>query len=126
MQIQPRDEFERAAFAHLESLGRLRPGWDSYRAPVPSQSATANARAFLMVLLDAGLPPPMIDASVVGGIAITLRQGSRKGVVEFYNDGAAVLLLADDATEELSTRDLSTTPAAFAEAARQIHAYVKD
>ena len=111
-------------FALLEGLLRLPAGWDSYRAPAPTIAAVSNARRFLRTMLDGGLCPSSVDASAVGGVAITVRRGGRKGYAEFYNDAGAVLLLADDGSEELATRDLATTTAAYSEAIREIREYV--
>ena len=76
----------------LETLRGLRPGWDSYDAPVLSPQAIELARDFLgSVLASESAPTPVrVCASVEGGVGIVFQRGSRYADVEFLNDGSIV------------------------------------
>jgi hypothetical protein len=81
-------------FAKLESLHELKPGWNGYTAPVPSDTALQTASIFLAELQAQGFEPTRLAPSAMGGVAITRRQGDRKGFVEFYNDGTVYALFS--------------------------------
>ncbi len=76
----------------LDALRGLRPGWDSYDAPVPSPQAIESASDFLgSVLASESAPAPVrVCASVEGGVGIVFQRGSRYADVEFLNDGSIV------------------------------------
>jgi hypothetical protein len=90
----PRSGF-RKWFAKLESLTRLKEGWDSYSAPAPRQESIDAAGSYLSVLELLGWEPTRVEASVMGGVGVTHRQGDRKVYIEFYNDGRVHALLSD-------------------------------
>jgi hypothetical protein len=81
--------------AQLEGFRQLKTGWNSYTAPAPADGAIHNARVFLDELRAHAFEPTRVAPSAMGGIAITRRQGERKGFVEFYNDGRVYALLSD-------------------------------
>ena len=82
-------------FAQLGSFRALRAGWNSYTAPAPEDMAIRSAGMFLAELRAQGCEPTRVAPSAMGGIAITRRQGDRKGFVEFYNNGKVYALFAD-------------------------------
>jgi hypothetical protein len=84
----------------LESLSTLTPGWNRQGAPPPSEEAIRTARQFIVVSVNDGQPPTRVAASAVGGVGVTRQAGERMAYVEFYNEGAACALLADDSTDE--------------------------
>ncbi len=84
----------------LESLSRLAPGWNRQGAPAPSEKAIQTARQFIEALVNDEQPPTRVAASAVGGVGVTRQAGDRMAYIEFYNDGAACALLADDAGYE--------------------------
>jgi hypothetical protein len=84
----------------LESLSKLLPGWNRQGAPAPSEKAIRTARQFIEAMVNDGQPPTRVAASAVGGVGVTRQVGERMAYVEFYNDGAACALLADDAGDE--------------------------
>src|SRR5712671_2276675 len=84
----------------LESLSKLAPGWNRHGAPAPSKEAIRAARQFIEALVNDGQPPTRVAASAVGGVGVTRQVGERLAYIEFYNDGAACALLADDAGDE--------------------------
>jgi hypothetical protein len=86
--------------AKFRALKELRDGWNSYSAPAPPPASNDNAYRFFV---DANIPPTRIAPSAVGGVGITYRHGSRKVYVEFFNDGRANGLFADDATQNAHT-----------------------
>jgi hypothetical protein len=79
----------------LEDLRQLKPGWNGYTAPVPSDTALRTASMFLDEMRTQGFEPTRLAPSAMGGVAITRRQGDRKGFVEFYNDGTVYALFSD-------------------------------
>ena len=84
----------------LESLSTLAPGWNRQGAPAPSAVAIRAARQFIESLVNDGQPPTRVAASAVGGVGVTRQVGERLAYIEFYNDGAACALLADDTGDE--------------------------
>ena len=86
----------------LLQLRRLRDGWNGYAAPAPSERAIDTANSFLDLLLRAKHKPKRLAPSVVGGVAVTQRSGSRKIYVEFFNDGKVFALFSDGSSEPVS------------------------
>jgi hypothetical protein len=84
----------------LESLSKLTPGWNRHGAPAPSKEAIQAARNFVEALVNDGQPPTRVAASAVGGVGVTRQAGERIAYVEFYNNGRASALLADDSADE--------------------------
>jgi hypothetical protein len=84
------------------SFARLAEGWNGSRAPAPARQAIENAARFVSAMAEAGSDPTRVAPSAVGGIAITRRVGDRKALVEFFNDGPASALFADDAAQQLT------------------------
>ena len=87
--------------ATLDSLTRLKDGWNGNAAPAPSDLAIDNARRFCSWALD----PHRIAPSAVGGVSLTYKRGDRRAYVEFDNDGAACVLYDDGPVERFHPRD---------------------
>jgi hypothetical protein len=96
--------------AKVWSFTRLSPGWNGGRAPAPTLAAIGNAARFVFAMAEAGYRPTRIAPSAVGGVAMTRRVGERKALVEFFNDGSASALFADDATRQMETQRVPVTP----------------
>jgi hypothetical protein len=84
----------------LESLSKLALGWNRHGAPAPSVEAIRGARQIIEAMVQDRQPPTRVAASAIGGVGVTRRVGNRMVYIEFYNDGAACALLADDAGDE--------------------------
>jgi hypothetical protein len=82
-------------FANLHDVTRLKQGWDGYTAPAPGPEAIASAELYLSTLELLRWEPSRVEASVMGGVGITHREGVRKVYVEFYNDGRVHALFSD-------------------------------
>jgi hypothetical protein len=82
----------------LQAVGDLKPGWNGHAAPAPAADAVRDTRLFLAALAQEGLEPTRLAPSAVGGVAVTRREGDRKVLVEFLNNGRVHALFADDAT----------------------------
>jgi hypothetical protein len=85
--------------AKLDAIGSLPPGWDSYSAPSPTESAMKNARCFLAVLVQSNRFPSRLAPSVVGGVGFTFKRNDLKVYVEFSNRGTAHALFSDGVTD---------------------------
>jgi hypothetical protein len=86
----------------LYQFADLQTDWDGDGAPAPSPVAVARAERFLYIMHATGDRPSRVAPSVAGGIGITVRSGGRKAYVEFYNDGTAFVLFADEASEPVA------------------------
>ncbi len=103
-------------------IGRLEKGWNGYSAPAPTVLALQNANDFFEVACDRDIVPERLDASAMGGVGITFAEGSREVVAEFYNNGTAHGLFADNMSKEMNTRRIPPIVegyAAFLEEVRQ-------
>jgi hypothetical protein len=107
----------------LESLSTLAPGWNRQGAPAPSEKAIRTAREFIEALVNDGQPPTRVAASAVGGVGVTRQIGERIAYFEFYNDGAACALLADDAAEE-RVLDVAPERGSFTSLLHEVKAYL--
>lgn len=97
--------------ARLDRMLTMAKGWDSYDADPPSPAAVANAREFVTVATDLGLPPDRVTPTCMGGVAVTFREGDERCVqafVEFYNRGTAYALFSHNADEEMHTLQVTT------------------
>lgn len=90
----------------LNNIYNLEEGWDSYKAPKINGTAIENARDYIKLLEDNRLYPTRLGPSVVGAVAITIRVGTRKAFIEFYNNGSACRMLCDDVTKQLDIKML--------------------
>jgi hypothetical protein len=108
----------------LWSFTRLAPGWNGSRAPRPSLQAILNAGRFIQAMHAAGADPSRLSPSAIGGVAVTRRVKERKVLVEFFNDGTANALFADDATEKMHTLGVPTTAAGYRNAIVKMGEYL--
>jgi hypothetical protein len=72
----------------------------------------------------AGYDPTRVAPSAAGGIGITRRVGDRKALVEFFNDGSASALFADDATQQMQACRVTTTPDDLRDVLERIREYL--
>jgi hypothetical protein len=96
----------------FQSFQSLKKGWDRYDALPPSERALATAESFLEALMVFEAQPSRVAPSVVGGVGVTLRRGSRKAYFEFYNDGNACALFSDGEGEPV-THDFRTSRSGY-------------
>jgi hypothetical protein len=106
------------------SFARLSQGWNGSRAPAPTLRAIANAARFVYGMSAAGYHPTRVAPSAVGGVGITRRGGDRKVLIEFFNDGSASALFADDATEQMHIHRAKITPRGFRDVLERIREYL--
>lgn len=79
----------------LSKLKELQTGWNGYRAAAPTRTAIEISRRYLHTAEQQDFEPKRVEASVMGGVGVTHRQGNRKVYVEFYNNGTAHGLFSD-------------------------------
>lgn len=77
----------------LEVFEGLGAGWDGYNAPAPTKRVVSVSKKFIGILQSRDFFPTRVNPTVVGGVAITFLEGSRKAYVEFLNGNIALLLL---------------------------------
>ncbi len=106
------------------SFRLLEAGWNGGRAPAPSPPAIANAINFLVAMAMTDCQPTRVAPSAVGGVAIARRFGDRKALVEFFNDGTASALLADDASQDMQIHKVAITPQGFTDILDLMREYV--
>jgi len=107
----------------LDGLSRLPPGWNRQGAPAPSKEAIGAARRFIEAMINDGQAPTRVAASAVGGVGVTRQIGDRMAYVEFYNDGTACALLADNAGEERVVR-VTPEPGTVRDLLDEVKAYL--
>jgi Ser/Thr protein kinase RdoA (MazF antagonist) len=73
----------------------LEPGWDSYEAAPPSETAILHARRLLEHLQEQeGLPPAQIAASAEGGVVVAFSRGPKYADIECFNDGEILAMIS--------------------------------
>jgi hypothetical protein len=95
---------ETPVLALLDSLSKLKNGWNSYSAPPPTTLAIENAKLLVSEACSCNTIPERVEPSAMGGVGVTFSGGSREIVIEFYNNGTAHALFADNLTKEMDTR----------------------
>lgn len=75
----------------IGQLRQLVDGWDSYKAEAPNAWALFHAEILAKCWLSR-IPIERVEASVVGGVGITLAIGERSAYVEVLNSESAVML----------------------------------
>lgn len=81
----------------LQKLNRLKQGWNGYDAPKPIGAAIETVRSYLQVAKGEDFEPNRLEPSVMGGVGLTHRHGTRKVYVEFYNNGTVHSLFSERA-----------------------------
>ena len=110
--------------AELDSLKDLPDGWNSYSAPAPHPVAIRNAKELVVEAGRMGTEPEHVGPSAMGGAGVTFSAGDREVVIEFYNDGSAHALFADDATEDMSTHSVKTDRDGYREIVGEARKYL--
>jgi hypothetical protein len=113
-----------ALLAELNSFGNLTKGWNGYSAPPPTSVAINNAEALVIETNAGNTVPVRVEPSAMGGIGVTFAAGSREVVVEFYNNGTAHALFADNATEEMDTRPIAPLASNYRGFLVEVHQYL--
>lgn len=62
--------WQREVLARITALLRLRPGWDSYKAPMPRYDAAMFALTVLQGIMRPATPAPSVVPSSTGGIQL--------------------------------------------------------
>lgn len=85
--------------ARLAAFRELAPGWDSYDAPPPNETALRSARSILQFLQEREDVPPVHAApSSEGGVLLVFSSaGSKYADIECYNDGEILAILSESA-----------------------------
>ena len=78
----------------LWGFARLRRGWNGYAADKPPGLPLYQAEDFLFSLRVGDITSSRVAPSVVGGVGITIREGTRKAYIEFSNDGRVYVMLS--------------------------------
>jgi hypothetical protein len=94
----------------IDCLRNLSPGWDGYRAPVPSKDACKAAKRFIDICASREIRPDRVAPAVVGGIGITFLRGSREAYLEFLKGGDCYGVYMDG-NQEPAIRRFATTDA---------------
>jgi hypothetical protein len=108
----------------LAALRNLQEGWNSYSAPAPSVSAIKNAKTLLTVASEQAIIPQRVEPSAMGGVGVTFSLGDREVSVEFYNDGTAHALFADNAAEEMDTQAVTADAAGYRSLLKEVRPYL--
>ncbi len=98
-----------ALLADLDSFAGLEMGWNSYSAPAPTAAAIENAKVLVGEAGVGDTIPDRVEPSAMGGVGVAFAAGTREVVVEFYNNGTAHALFADNATEVMDTQSVKPT-----------------
>jgi hypothetical protein len=87
--------------SRLETFRGLAPGWDSYDAPPPNETALRNGRIVLeFVHEQEEVPPVHVAPSVEGGVLLVFSAGGPKYAdIECYNDGEILAILSESSGE---------------------------
>jgi len=87
--------------ARLDAFRELAPGWDSYDAPPPSETALGSARSILQFLREQeDVPPVHASPSAEGGVLLVFSAaGAKYADIECYNDGEILAILSEPASE---------------------------
>jgi hypothetical protein len=93
--------------AILDSFSKLKNGWNSYSSPAPTTLAIENAKMLVSEACANDTIPERVEPSAIGGVGVTFSAESREVVVEFYNNGTAHALFADNLTHAMDTRPVS-------------------
>src|SRR5947209_2248124 len=75
--------------------------------------AGVRAAGFVSALTEAGYQPTRVAPSAASGVGITRWVGDRNVLVEFFHDGYASALFADDGTQQLQNHSAKATPQGF-------------
>ena len=83
----------------IDSLGQLRPDWDSYGANPVAESARKLARDFIIGLeqrLGNRLPTPAVGPTPDGGVAVVWRRRLRPNIAVFFSSEGGKYVITRD------------------------------
>ena len=89
------------AWRRLDQTRNLLPGWDTYGAEPPNESARVLAADVLSGLDSASLPPSGIMPSAEGGIVISFVNGDHRAAFEAYNTNELVAAMYGGGAEPI-------------------------
>lgn len=78
------------ASERLWQTRNLKPGWDTYGADPPNESARELAYEVLALLQAGDIAPARLLPSVEGGISISFVRGNARAAIEIFNTGEIV------------------------------------
>jgi hypothetical protein len=90
--------------AKLDTFKTLEKGWNGYSAPGPAEVAISNAKLLVETASAEDMIPTRVEPSAMGGVGVTFLAGHREAGVEFYNNGTAHALFADNSAESMDTQ----------------------
>lgn len=94
---------EKAAeqIARLDAFRGLAPGWDSYDAPPPNETALRNGRTVLRFVHEQEeVPSVHVAPSAEGGVLLVFSAaGPKYADIECYNDGEILAILSEPSSE---------------------------
>jgi hypothetical protein len=93
-------------FQKVEDVLKFEEGWNGDDSPLPEFVAALNATKFLKAMRLENYQPTRIAASAMGGIAVTRRVGSKKVLVECYNNGRVYYLFSDRGSGNMDVQPL--------------------
>jgi hypothetical protein len=85
-----------AQLARLEAFRDLAPGWDSYDAPPPNETALRSARNVLRLVQEQeDVPAVHVAPSAEGGVLVVFSgDGPKYADIECFNDGEVLAILS--------------------------------
>lgn len=79
----------------LEEWSHGRKDWGSEGSEPPDESALKRAEESLQLLNSLGFLPQKIAPSAEGGVALVFKNGDKRAMLEFFNDGSSSGVLYD-------------------------------
>ncbi len=90
----------------------------------PSSTAIQNAKDLVTKADDEEVYPEHVEPSAMGGAGVTFASGEREVVVEFYNNGKAHALFADDESGDMNTKPVATNGDGYRKLLYEVRAYL--
>jgi hypothetical protein len=113
----------KAFMDQVEKLAGLSPGWDTYDAEPPNQSAISLAKKTLGLLEEMQFVPYQVGPSVEGGVGIVFFNDGKYADIEFLNSGT-VLAVVSDRKSEPEAWEVPAQDALIRSALKKMHAYL--
>jgi hypothetical protein len=107
----------------LSHIATLRRGWNGYTADPPNQTSVHLARSAIDALHSLNFRPSFVGPSAEGGVGITFSRGNKRAVLEIYNDGEAISLMAIDGHQPQAS-DVPPTEQGFTRTLAAIKAFI--
>lgn len=83
-------------FGEVRNYSTLKPGWDSYRSPVPSKESIDSAITFLQAVNERLLGLMEISPSLDGGVEMAYDNGARWVSILSNQDGTYTVETSDE------------------------------